>query len=306
MLLSKAIDDFLGALEADGLSPATVKWYRSVLSAFSKFDGIGMLEAVSTSFIRVYIVNLRERKAYEGAPQKPKQSHKLALASVDSHITALHAFWAWCAREYAMPNPMSNIRHPKLREPVVKAIDHADFVRLFEATADSPMGLRDRALLAFLADSGCRLGGLVGLKWKDVDFENHRAVVLEKGSRTRTVVFTKITAQFLVLWRSNAPPNSRYVFTSTKSPFPPLRASGIYQILYRLQRKSGIEGRFNPHSFRHNFAREYLRNGGDIVSLARLLGHKNINVTSSYYAIFSQDELAQLHEKYSPLKEMLK
>lgn len=306
MLLSKAIDDFLSSLEADGLSAATVKWYRSLLKAFDGAAPGELLADIDADFIRIYIAILRDRKAYEGAPQKPRQRHNLAVASVDSHLRALHAFWLWCTREYHIANPMQNIRRPKLREPVVKAIDHADFVRLFEATAEGAIGTRDRALLSFLADTGARRAGIWRLKWSDVDLDLHRAQVLEKGSKPRKVVFTQVTAGFLAAWRFYAPADAVYVFVSSKPPFARLSPDGIRQILDRLKRKAGVEGRVNPHSFRHNFAREYLRNGGDIVSLARLLGHKDINVTSSYYAIFSQDELAELHEKYSPLKEMLK
>jgi len=65
-----------------------------------------------------------------------------------------------------------------------------------------------------------------------------------------------------------------------------------------------VSGRCNPHSFRHNFAREYLRNGGDLATLAKLLGHSNISTTASYYAVFASDELAQFHERYSPLKSL--
>lgn len=69
-----------------------------------------------------------------------------------------------------------------------------------------------------------------------------------------------------------------------------------------IKQKAGIRGRVNPHSFRHGFAREYIRAGGDIVTLARLLGHENITTTAAFYAVFSDDELQEFHGRYSPMR----
>lgn len=82
----------------------------------------------------------------------------------------------------------------------------------------------------------------------------------------------------------------------------PLTASGLHQALKRLKKRANVAGRVNPHSFRHGFAREYLRQGGDVITLARLLGHSDVNTTAAYYAVFDDDELAMLHNKYSPIR----
>lgn len=315
MLLTEAIDQYLLSLKADGLSPATIKWYRSILRSFSNDYPLRELEAFTVNTMRSYIVKLREKNVYDGAVQRlrrnpeassPAPQKKVELATVDSHVTALHAFWGWCAREYVLANPMGNIRRPPPRDRHIKAIAPEDFVKIFNATTEGAAGTRDRALLTFLADTGARLGGVHGLQWEYLNIDEGWALVLEKGARLRKVVFTQMTARFLLAWRNLAYPQAKYVFTSVQPPFDQLSKDGIEQILKRLKARARVEGRVNPHSFRHNFAREYLRNGGDLVSLARLLGHKDIKVTSDYYAIFSQDELAVLHEKYSPLKEMLK
>jgi integrase/recombinase XerD len=302
-----AVDAFLIACEADGLSPASIKWYRSTLLAFAVYHGAEAVQDMTAAALRQYIVALRKREAYRGAPQKPAQGRPLSVHSVNSHITALHAFWAWTSKEFSVANPMANIRRARPAAPEPKAIDARDFVKLFNTTAQGEVvGVRDRALLAFLMDTGVRLGGLVTLTLENLDLRNRRAVVTEKGNKRRVVVFTGITARFLTAWLFLRRSNSDNVFTSVLAPYGPLTASGVEQILKRLKAKARVTGRVNPHSFRHAFAREYLRAGGDIVTLARLLGHSDVNTTASAYAVFSQDELAELHEKYSPLKEMMK
>lgn len=303
MLLSDAIDAFLVAMQADGRSDATVKWYASTLRSFLRQYPRASLQDFSPTFLRNYIVYLRERFAYTDAPQKPAQDHKVSLATVESHVTALRSFWAWCSREYGVPNHMLNIRRAPQRAPEVKAIAPSDFVRLFHATADSPAGVRDRAMLAFLADTGCRLGGLVNLKLDDLDLNLRSAVVREKGNRTRRVVFTLVTARLLSAWLSLRVSGAPHVFTKVVYPRDGLKRHGVQQVLLRLKLRANVYGRVNPHAFRHRFAIAYVQNGGDLMSLAKLMGD-DIKTVVDYYGIFSQDELAQLHEKYSPLKGM--
>lgn len=75
-------------------------------------------------------------------------------------------------------------------------------------------------------------------------------------------------------------------------------------MIKRLKKRAGIKGRVNPHSFRHGFAVEYIKAGGDVATLAKLLGHRNINTTAAFYALFTQNELSEMHNKFSPLREI--
>lgn len=307
MNLQTALEEYLLACAADGLSPATIKWYESLLSAFvDHFQG-QPIEALSTTTIRQYIVDLQNRDVrYINAPQKPLQDGGLSAASIAGHIRALHAFWTWIAREYSLPkNPMENIRRQRAPQLEPKAISPADFIKLFNATGLNDAGKRDRAILVTLADTGCRLGGLLSLTLDNLDLGQRHACVFEKGQRLRRIVFTNYTAQVLRQWIELRPTNTAYVFCSMTTG-EPLTESGVNQILKRLKDRAEVTGRVNPHSFRHGFAREYLRNGGDLVTLARLLGHRDISTTAAYYAVFANDELADFHEKFSPLRNLLR
>lgn len=288
MKLKAALDEFIVAGRADGLAKATLRWYTSLLTPLAAHFQVD-LESVTARALREYIVSLRERG--------------LAESSVASHVTALHAFFGWISREYGLENPMRNIKRAKRPNLTPKAIDPKDFVKLLAATGDDPAGVRDRAILCFLADTGCRLGGLVKLKLENLQIAQRRAIVTEKGNKARVVVFTRYTARLLRNWLGvRMSPNDRVFISMTKGT--PLTESGVHQVLKRLKRRSGVRGRVNPHSFRHNFARSYLQNGGDLATLARLLGHQDINTTTNFYALFTQDELAELHEKFSPMHNM--
>lgn len=291
------------ACRADGLKPITLRWYRAMLTPVAAALAGLPVDQVTTNHLRAYVVKLRERHAYQDAPQRREKEAGLTAASLQSHHRALSRFFGWCKDEYALASsPMDRIRLPKTPRREPKAIDLADLKRLLDATGDDRAGIRDRAILLFLADTGCRVGGLLGLRLDDLQIDG-RAIVHEKGDKTRVVPFTRFTAQMIRAWLAVRPPQATTLFCglSDQHYATPLTYAGVYQILLRLKRKAGITGRVNPHSFRHGFAREYLINGGDLATLAQLMGHTNVQVTASYYAIFTMRELQERHQQFSPI-----
>jgi integrase/recombinase XerD len=307
MKVESAVKSFLLACEADGLRPATLRWYEYIVGSFADhFKGIEM-SAVTTDMMRRYIVTLRQRDNRYGA-QRPKTEGGLTEDSIAAHIRALKRFWKWSANEYQLANnPMNNIRRPPRRSPAPKAVSMVDVKALFAATAQNVMGARDRAILAFLIDTGCRAQGVVELTLERLEISKCRAFVIEKGSKRRAVFFTPYTAELITAWLTCRPvTNANTVFysVSNKHYGLPLTTQGLFQILKRLKRKAGVKGQVNPHSFRHAFAREYIKEGGDLSTLSRLMGHSDSLVTSWYYAVFSSEELAEAHRKYSPANHL--
>lgn len=74
----------------------------------------------------------------------------------------------------------------------------------------------------------------------------------------------------------------------------------LIQMLRRLTKRAEVEGRVNPHVFRHGFAREYLKNGGDLASASNLLGHSQVTVTAANYAAFLVEEHQDKHKQFIP------
>lgn len=302
--LATAIDTFILDSRAGGLAPATVRWYSSLLAAFAKAFSGALLTSITTNDLRQYMVSLAERDTrYDGAGQRPTIPGKLSKQTIIGHQTALNAFWRWAKKEFKLTdNPMEGVKRIRRPAGTPRAIDAADFVALFDAARNDESGHRDRALLAFLADAGARVGEVCSLR-QDKLFERQAVVIGKTGSRI--VVFSHYTRSLLTLWLSNRTLDaSPFVFTSLTTG-EGLGTSGVDQVLRRLKRAAGVSGRVNPHSFRHAFAREYLRAGGDAIRLARLLGHDSADTTAAYYAIFTADELAEAHENFSPLRRML-
>lgn len=287
--IQHAIDEFILASRADGIKSSTLKWYTSLLGAFEqKFSG--SLKSITTHDLREYFVSLRNQG--------------YAPDTVSAHIRALHKFWGWCAVEYDQPNPMKRIRYPQKPQAKPKAATLEDVKRMFEVAGEGAMGARNRAILAFMLDTGVRAGGLCGLRVVDVDLAQKTAVVTEKGDKRRVLVFTQFTADLLREWMEIRQP-APHLFYDLDT-LNPLKPNGLYQLTRRLGRRAGVQGKFNPHSFRHLFALEYIKSGGDLATLSKLLGHRDLSTTAGHYLAFTDNELREKHEKHSPVKQLKK
>src|SRR5262245_49130840 len=120
-------------------------------------------------------------------------------------------------------------------------------------------------------------GGICTVRIDDLDVSDSVGVtmVTEKGSKTRGILFNKATTILLYRWmekRNAVVPELFYDVDTLK----PLKPNGLYQLFRRLGRRAGVKGHYNPHSFRHAFAKGYAKAGGNIFTLAEIMGHESI------------------------------
>jgi integrase/recombinase XerD len=159
-------------------------------------------------------------------------------------------------------------------------------------------------MLLLFIDTGARRGGVANMTLTNLNLLQRRAVVTEKGNKKRTVYFSFYTAQHLQKWFEVRESESDALFINIRSGHP-LTLTGINQVFKRLKKMSGVKETLSPQTMRSGFARQYIKQGGDISVLAKLLGHENINTTASYYAIFDEDEMAEFHDKVDVMGMML-
>ena len=309
MLLSEAIEALAVATLADGRSERTAGDYRQKLHALLVFLGDRDAANVTADDLRRFLVDLRTRPTrYTGHPARAEMASGLSPASIAGYVRAVKRLFAWLVEEgTATTNPARRIKTTKLARGEPKAYHAEDFPRLLAATAGAePVQVRDRALLLFLADTGVRAAGLAGLRLADMDLDGMTAKVTEKGSKARRVPFSEPTAAALRAWLAVRPDIAGgWLWVNMgRRGAGHLTADGVGEVLRRMKARAGVEGPVNPHSFRHGFAREYLLNGGDLATLADLLGHSDVAVTWQHYAIFRTAELAAKHDKHSPIARM--
>jgi len=310
MLLTEAIEALLIATRADGRSIETVKAYRRKLKPLVTFLGDVPVEGITSNDIRRYIAHLMDRPTrYADHPMHEEMEGGLSPFTVASHVRAVKRLFNWLEDEGVIEvNPVRKIKTPRPKRKEPKAVGLQDFLALLATTeAGAVADLRDRAIMLFLADTGCRVGGLCGLRVHDLDLGTGLAVITEKGDKARLMPFNPPAAKALRAWLEVRPQDcGPWVFVSLSTKVKGrLTPGGVAQMLKRRAKKAGVTGAVNPHSFRHFFAREYLMNGGDLGTLSDLLGHSSVEVTKASYAIFTIQELKEKHRRYSPVTKLL-
>lgn len=309
MRLLEAVDAFLTATRADGRSPKTVDSYRRKLKPLTDFLGDVPVEAITADDLRKYITDLMDRRTrWREHPKHREREGGLSPFTIAGHVRALKRLFNWLEGEGVITNnPARRIKTHQPKQRTLKAVSVEDFLALLNTTqGEGVSDLRDRAIILFLADTGCRIGGLCGLRLDDLDLEEEVAFVTEKGEKTRPVPFTTVTAEALRAWLAVRPDAGEYVFVSLgNKAVGRLTPNGVRQMLRRRAKQAGITRPVNPHAFRHAFAREYLLNGGDLATLADLLGHSSVEVTRFFYARFRYKELKEKHDRHSPVARLV-
>jgi len=293
MRLSKAIDELAIATRAEGRSPRTVKAYREKLGHLVRALGDPPIEAVTVGNLRRFLAAQRDKG--------------LSEFTIKSRVRAFKRLWNFAEAEGIITDNLAQrIKTPAPKRETPKGIEWGDFVTLLETTEPGDViDLRDRAIILFLADTGCRVGGLCGLELGKLDLGRLRAEVTEKRGKPRFVFFQESTARALAAWLEMRPEDKGpWVFVGLTPKSKQMSAHTVGKMLKRRGERAGCEGPVNAHSFRHGFARSYLTAGGDLGTLSNILGHSSVAVTVEYYAIFNADELQRQHAKFSPVAKL--
>ena len=180
----------------------------------------------------------------------------------------------------------------KEEEPNLEEITSEEIQELINACTND----RDRLLIAMMAETGLRLGEILGIHYtEDIDFERRTVRVRYRESNTnlaraknaeyRMALLSNTTFEFLVKYISDnrkSLMNSEYLFTKLtgKNKGEPLDADSVYSMLKRLSKKTDINS--HPHQLRHYFAEERRKEGWDLNDIRFALGHKKVETTIKY------------------------
>lgn len=294
MKLSKAHQLFQLAMLGE-MASSTRAWYAQRINRLIREIGDLPIASVTVWDLREWRETLLGQDTrWTDHPYRPCESGGMSVHTVHGHIRAIKRFFGWLVAEGLLnADPAERIKKPALPRLPPAAIRAAD-VRLLVAAATTD---RDRALLLFLFDTGCRCSGAVELRWNQVDFALRRAEVIEKGRESRIVFLSRKTDRALRALRSAGAGRRDRVFRFETG-------DGVRQALRRLAKRAGIAGPVNPHAFRHGWAIEALMNGADLATVSNVLGHKSVQVTADSYARFAVEWLAEQHAKYSPVARL--
>ncbi|MDR3180121.1 MAG: tyrosine recombinase [Holosporaceae bacterium] len=226
----------------------------------------------------------------------------LKTSSIRRKLSSLQQFFKFLCREELRPdNPMKFITQPKCKRPLPKIVDEETVLRLKNSTNQLKYEEKLRAdlILYLLYGSGLRVSELITVK-KNSIVESKFLRVLGKGNKERIVPIASAIVPLLGEWTAVCP-ESVWMFPSPPDPAKHITRQRIFQILKEIAVLSGIDTRkISPHVLRHAFATHILDNGADLLSLKKMLGHKDITTTEIYTHV-SRKKLKEIIEKFHPI-----
>ena len=305
MNLSKAIDGYL--INATELSPRTLELYGMCLYRFANWLGDIELHDVNKEHTSKFLKWLQE--SYKPTRFSGDIS-PLSATAIDKYWIALRSFFSWSADTLNIERPDLQMKRPKVTKPEIipyskEEVDKIIYQCTWITTSGSdkrksyrmkkPKSLRDRAIIFTLLDTGIRLGELLRLEYRDLNMDNGELHIRAHNtgikSKPRTVFLSRSTKKELWLYLSEHEnyPNDK-IFD--------IKESSFQSLMFRLQERTGTH--VHAHRFRHTFAIQYLRNGGDIFTLQRLLGHATLEMVR-YYLHLADADTQDVHRRSSPV-----
>jgi integrase/recombinase XerC len=288
MTLHEALAAFLRhlALEKNS-SEHTVKSYREDLTQAVEFlttrAGGRAPEAgqLATRQLRAHLAWLHEQG--------------YAKSTIARRLAAVRSWCRFLCREGVLAaSPAAGLRGPRQDKKLPHFVGRDEMLRLLAAPpADTPLGLRDRALLETLYSAGLRVSELTGLGVDDVDLESGVATVRGKGRRERLALLGPPAVEALGLWLPE-----RAALAGARAKSQPalflnrngtrLSARSVGRLLEKYLKQAGLDPRTSPHTLRHSFATHLLDAGAGIRDVQELLGHRSLGTTQIYTHVSTQ------------------
>ncbi len=264
------------------------------------------LETCGVSELKKFMAYLNSGHEEEsGRWGNPANHQPVRPSTVAMYYARLRTFFAYAVEEGLIEvSPFDHLKPPIVREDQIQPFTQAQINALLHTATLTTCAKRNKAILLLLLDTGMRASELCGLKMKDVDLGGQKATVLGKGNKRRTIYFGRNTARSLILYlkEESHQPNEPLFFAwdEVRSSRVALTRSGLTQLIRRLGKSAKLEAvRCSPHTFRHTFAVEFLRNGGNQFTLMQLLGHTQMKQTARYVAL-AQADIEEQHRQFSP------
>lgn len=294
-LLHHEINDFVIERESRNLSPKSLQWYKRSLQLLADYltgQGVTTTPDITAAHVRQFIIYLKDAGYNPGGRV--------------NIFGAVRAYLRWYKAEFDLTDwhPLDKVSSPKRTKEVKQPIELEDFQRLVAVCRGRSLAaLRDKAMLMVLLDTGIRKQETTDLNYGDVNLTNGEIYIRSgKGSKSRTVFIGTKTRRALSAYlrlRKGLTEDAPLWATENDTR---LAYGSVRQVVRRRASEAGIK---EPglHEFRRAFALNFLRNGGDVVTLQRLMGHANLNVILRYLDLV-KDDLKLSHNKFGPVDNL--
>ena len=267
-----------------GLAANTVSAYRRDLERYTDWcaaRGLSDVAAVTENDVADFAASLRTTGGGGGA---------LSASSAARTVVSVRTFHRFATREgWTVVDPARHVRPAASPRRLPKALTYDEVLALIASSGDaeSPVGLRDRALVEFLYGTGTRISEAVGLDVDDVDLADLTVIVTGKGSKQRVLPLGQYAAQAVEAYLVRGRPALAVKGRGTARLFlnglgRPLSRQSAFGVLRSAAERAGIARAVSPHTLRHSFATHLIERGADVRVVQELLGHASVTTTQIY------------------------
>lgn len=309
---------FIRAKEAEQVRRSTIRNYIDHISYLTDYlteiKGIAqpMLSDLSAKVIRDYThYLLYDRLRYQNEEGRQDKTRGLSPHTVNMRLRTFRTMSRfWASEGVIKADFMQGVQNVLVDEASeIRGLSDGEIDLLLNSFDLSQFAdYRDSVLVYLLLDTGLRINEAVRLTIERIDFDRlsvHVPSQVAKNRRNREVPISPEVAKMIrELYEESIGyfGESETVFFNAYGD--PFTADAFRKRLNRRKKRLGME-RLSPHMFRHTFGRNYLLNGGDIATLQRILDHADIETTRKYATVDNEDLRAQ-HNRYSPVRRILK
>jgi integrase/recombinase XerD len=290
-----SIDHFIDALWLEvGLSASTLAAYRRDLTLYETW-----LRGVRPQ------AKLRDTQTEDLQAYWASQYKTIQTSTHNRRLSVFKRYFAWGIQAgFLIHDPTLSLSFAKLSPRIPSVLSEEEVERLLQVPClDTPLGLRDRAMLELMYASGLRVTELVNVQLGHIRLEANALCVVGKGHKERWVPFGQIAAHFIKKYIQEGRPQilkmqvSPYVFvTHRKGAMTRLT---FWLLIKRYAAQAGIQAPLSPHTLRHAFATHLLNHGADLRVVQLLLGHADIGTTTIYTHV-ARSHLEELVAKHHP------
>lgn len=298
------VDDLKLNQQIEGKKKAYIDSVQYRLFEFSKFikSEYQIIEAeeVEAKHIKRFIQHRQER----GKEQN---------ITINNHLASIKVFFNYLVEEEYINeehNPTRRIRNLKEEKKVIMTFNDDEVKRIINDVKEiTYSNIRDKLMIIFLFETGIRASELISIKNEDITRKSIK--IHGKGSKQRLVYISRIMRRYMRRFEEkkaerfkNKYPDELEEYYFLDQMGMQLHRSRLNKILREHGNNIGVrkEIRCSPHDCRHYFAQKQLRNGIDVYSLSRLLGHFDTQMTAKYLRGIEQEEILNIGNRYSPLR----
>jgi integrase/recombinase XerD len=301
MFTKEILEEFKLECELRRLTPRTIKGYYNsslqFLTWLEKQQGIIELEEIRTTHIKMYMQYLIKKN--------------LSPSYINSVLRCIRAYFRYAVEEdYLRINPAEKINWQRQGKVLINTFTDEEVRALLNVFDFSTyLSARNKLVLAIAFDTGARNSEICDILEKDI--RDNVILLHGKGNKERHVPLTPYLKRAILKYRrikdvyfeDKTVPYKNLLLSRTGRP---LTKEAIEHIFNQaaLQVEIREEIRCSPHTARHYFAQTHLRNGLDVYSVSRLLGHENINITKRYLQSLQDSSIVEMAVKTSPLRNL--